>query len=312
MLALRSSPLRILENKASKPFSCRCVGRPCLSSWEGKRESKRPCCRTSRVVAGHPHPQLGFVTSSFLNLFFRHLGCISLANLLSYPIDNSHHQADFLLVIDVSIVVFRLTKRERCKKGHGIWAVHPLHPYFSYVFQVVPMPKLHPGRMLQFWDCVFQRIYFLEVPIPPCNREWRSRILALNDWTGLLLAAMFLLTKCFHFATLHQLWPAYRDLLEARMLLSVHITNCHRESVCLGISDEKATAVWVVAGGTSFAIFSRHCAKIMSGINSCHLPMQTITNDCHSSLSFRLDFPYAHSCVVVLFCTCFTMLVQCL
>lgn len=48
----------------------------------------------------------------------------------------------------------------------------------------------------------------------------------------------------------------FRDEREAGTLLSLLITG---EDV--GVSDEKATAVRAVGGGTSFTVFSRPCAK---------------------------------------------------
>lgn len=44
-------------------------------------------------------------------------------------------------------------------------------------------------------------------------------IVAMNDWTSLLLAIAFALAACFNFATLRQLWLAGVDQREGRMLL---------------------------------------------------------------------------------------------
>jgi hypothetical protein len=68
---------------------------------------------------------------------------------------------------------------------------------------------------------------------------------------------MFLFAASFNFATLSQLWLAFRDQREAGTLLSLLIVKEDVE-----ISDEKATVVRAVGGGgTSFTVFSRPCAK---------------------------------------------------
>jgi len=112
-----------------------------------------------------------------------------------------------------------------------------------------------------------RRIYFLEIPILPwlhpatSNREVQAFleadwIVAFNDWTSLLLAAAFLFAAFFNFATLVQLWLAFRD--KRGKLSSMPITGEK-------LSDEKASAVRV-GGGTSFAEFSKPCAKRGNGI----------------------------------------------
>jgi hypothetical protein len=85
-------------------------------------------------------------------------------------------------------------------------------------------------------------------------------IVAFNDWTCLLLATLFLFAASFNFATLCQLWLAFRDQREAGMLLSLLVA---KEDVV--ISDEKATAVGAVGGGTSFTVFFRPCAMAKRG-----------------------------------------------
>jgi len=77
----------------------------------------------------------------------------------------------------------------------------------------------------------FRRIYFLEIPIllwlqsaitseeellEFLEARW---IVAINDWTSLLLAITFSLAACINFATLRQLWLAFKDQQEERMLL---------------------------------------------------------------------------------------------
>ena len=86
----------------------------------------------------------------------------------------------------------------------------------------------------------FRRIYFLEIPIQSAlitsaeeellEARW---IVAINDWTSLLLAVTFSLAACINFATLRQLWLNQQ---ETRMFLP---TNYHGENVGLGISDKK-------------------------------------------------------------------------
>lgn len=81
-------------------------------------------------------------------------------------------------------------------------------------------------------------------------------IVAFNDWTNLLLATSFLFAASFNLATLGQLWLAFRDQWDAGMLMSMPIAG---EDVA--IFDETASAVRAVGGGSSFAVFSKPCAK---------------------------------------------------
>lgn len=85
-------------------------------------------------------------------------------------------------------------------------------------------------------------------------------IVAFNDWTSLLLATAFLFAAFLNFATLGQLWLAFRDQWEAGILTSLMPTA--REDVGLGIPDENPSAVRAVGGGTCFAVFSKPCAKL--------------------------------------------------
>jgi len=164
----------------------------------------------------------------------------------------------------VSIAVFRLTKRERNAKRAS---------EFLLSTRSIPTSLTTSGSFLclsTLAGCLnfataylrSRRIYFLEIPIVPwfhpatpngevlafMEADW---IVAFNDWTSLLLATTFLFAASINFATLCQLWLAFRD---QRELLSLLIAG---EGV--GISDEKATAVREV-GGTSFTMFSRPCA----------------------------------------------------
>lgn len=173
-----------------------------------------------------------------------------------------------LVAVSVSIAVFRLTKRERNAKRAS---------EFELSTRFIPTP-LTASRSFLCLSTVAgclnfataylrsRRIYFLEIPIVPwfhsatpsnellafVEAEW---IVAFSDWTCLLLATTFLLAASFNFATLCQLWLAFRDQREAGMLLSL----IAREDV--GISDEKSTVVRAVGGGTSLTVFSRPCAK---------------------------------------------------
>ena len=179
------------------------------------------------------------------------------------------HRAHCHVAVSVSIAVFRLTKRERHAKKAS---------EFELSTRSIPTP-LTASRSFQCLSTVAgclnfatayirsRRIYFLEIPIMPwfhsatpndellafVEADW---IVAFNDWTSLLLATTFLLAASFNFATLCQLWLAFRHQREAGTLLSMLIAG---EDV--GISDEKATVVRTVGGGTSFTVFSRPCAK---------------------------------------------------
>jgi len=179
---------------------------------------------------------------------FTFWACISLADLF------------------VSIAVLRMTKRERhAKKEHEL-STRSIPASFIVSRSFLCLSTLAGCLNSATAYLRFRRIYFLEIPILPwlhpatsdravlafLEADW---IVAFNDWTSLLLATTFLFAASFNFATLCQLWLAFRDQQEAGMLLSLLID---REDV--GISDEKATTIRAV-GGTSFTAFSRPCVK---------------------------------------------------
>lgn len=174
-----------------------------------------------------------------------------------------------LVAVSVSIAVFRLTKRERNAKRASEFGLSTRSTPTSLTTSRSFLSLTTVAGCLNFATAYLRtrRIYFLEIPIVPwfhsvtpndeflafVEADW---IVAFNDWTSLILATMFLFAASFNFSTLCQLWLAFRDHREAGTLLSLFIAE---EDV--GISDEKATAVRPVGGGTSFTVFSRPCAK---------------------------------------------------
>jgi len=168
----------------------------------------------------------------------------------------------------VSIAVFRLTKRERNAKRASEFelSTRSIPTSLTVSRSFLCLSTLAGCLNLATAYLRSRRIYFLEIPIIPwfhsatpnnevlafMEADW---IVAFNDWTSLLLATTFLFAASFNFATLCQLWLAFRDQQEAGILLSLLID---RED--MGISDEKVTTIRAV-GGTSFTAFSRPCVK---------------------------------------------------
>jgi len=169
----------------------------------------------------------------------------------------------------ISIAVLRLTKRERhAKKEYELSTCTRSIPASLTVSKSFLCLSILAGCLNSATAYLrLRRIYFLEIPILPwlhpamSNREVQAFleadwIVAFNDWTSLLLAATFLCAAFFNFATLGQLWLAFRE--NRRKLSSMPIAG--EEA-----SDEKASAVRV-GGGNSFAMSSKPYARRGNGI----------------------------------------------
>jgi len=215
--------------------------------------------------------------------------CISLADLFA------------------SIAVFRLTKWERNAKRASEFELSTRAIPTSLTVSRSFLCLSTLAGSLNFATAYLRsrRIYFLEIPIIPwfkfhsaipnddvlafIEADW---IVAFNDWTSLLLATTFLFAASFNFATLGQLWLAFRDQREAGMLLSLLLID--REDV--EISDEKATATIrsvVGGGGTSYTVFFQGRAPNADDLGwrcfSCHLTtirMNDINHKCCISSFF--------------------------